>query len=123
MYDRPIIEHLVKEATTAGIREIILVTGSGKEAIENYFDAYYELEQPLDKEGNETILGTVKNMMPDHVTVTSVRQSDGLGLSHAVLCAKHLLNNQPFAVLPPDVLIFDQESLDKNYSFAAMTDA
>ena len=55
--------------------------------------------------------------------MTSVRQSDALGLGHAVLCAKHLLNNEPFAVLLPDVLVLDQESRDKNYSFTAMTDA
>ena len=59
----------------------------------------------------------------EHVTVTSVRQSDALGLGHAVLCAKHLLNNEPSAVLLPDVLVLDQESHDQNYSFAAMTDA
>jgi len=123
VYDRPIIEHVVKEAIAAGITEIILVTRSGKEAIENHFDAHYELEHRLEKKGKETILGTVKNIIPDHVTVTSVRQSDALGLGHAVLCAKHLLNNEPFAVLLPDVLVLDQESRDKNYSFAAMTDA
>ena len=55
--------------------------------------------------------------------MTSVRQSDALGLGHAVLCAKHLLNNEPFAMLLPDVMVLDQESRDKNYSFAAMTDA
>ena len=55
--------------------------------------------------------------------MTSVRQSDALGLGHAVLCAKHLLNDEPFAVLLPDVLVLDQESRDKNYSFASMTDA
>ena len=123
VYDRPIIEHVVKEAIAAGITEIILVTRSGKEAIENHFDAHYELEHRLEKKGKETILGTVKNIIPDHVTVTSVRQSDALGLGHAVLCAKHLLNNEPFAVLLPDVMVLDQESRDKNYSFAAMTDA
>jgi len=123
VYDRPIIEHVVKEAIAAGITEIILVTRSGKEAIENHFDAHYELEHRLEKKGKETILGTVKNIIPGHVTVTSVRQSDALGLGHAVLCAKHLLNNEPFAVLLPDVLVLDQESRDKNYSFAAMTDA
>jgi UTP--glucose-1-phosphate uridylyltransferase len=123
VYDRPIIEHVVKEAIAAGITEIILVTRSGKEAIENHFDAHYELEHRLEKKGKETILGTVKNIIPSHVTVTSVRQSDALGLGHAVLCAKHLLNNEPFAVLLPDVLVLDQESRDKNYSFAAMTDA
>ena len=101
---------MVKEAIAAGITEIILVTRSGKEAIENHFDAHYELEHRLEKKGKETILGTVKNIIPDHVTVTSVRQSDALGLGHAVLCAKHLLNNEPFAVLLPDVLVLDQES-------------
>ena len=123
VYDRPIIEHVVKEAIAAGITEIILVTRSGKEAIENHFDAHYELEHRLEKKGKETILGTVKNIIPGHVTVTSVRQSDALGLGHAVLCAKHLLNNEPFAVLLPDVLVLDKESHDQNYSFAAMTDA
>ena len=90
VYDRPIIEHVVKEAIVAGITEIILVTRSGKEAIENHFDAHYELEHRLEKKGKETILGTVKNIIPSHVTVTSVRQSDALGVGHAVLCAKHL---------------------------------
>ena len=123
VYDRPIIEHVVKEAIAAGITEIILVTRSGKEAIENHFDAHYELEHRLEKKGKETILGTVKNIISGHVTVTSVRQSDALGLGHAVLCAKHLLNDEPFAVLLPDVLVLDQESRDKNHSFAAMTDA
>ena len=123
VYDRPIIEHVVKEAIAAGITEIILVTRSGKEAIENHFDAHYELEHRLEKKGKETILGTVKNIIPGHVTVTSVRQSDALGLGHAVLCAKHLLNNEPFAVLLPDVLVLDQESRDINYSFTSMVDA
>jgi UTP--glucose-1-phosphate uridylyltransferase len=123
VYDRPIIEHVVKEAIAAGITEIILVTRSGKEAIENHFDAHYELEHRLEKNGKKTILGTVKNIIPENVTVASVRQSDALGLGHAVLCAKHLLNNEPFAVLLPDVLVLDKESRDKNYSFAAMTDA
>jgi UTP--glucose-1-phosphate uridylyltransferase len=123
VYDRPIIEYVVKEAIAAGITEIILITRSGKEAIENHFDAHYELEHRLEKKGKETILGTVENIIPAGVTVTSVRQSDALGLGHAVLCAKHLLNDEPFAVLLPDVLVLDQESRDKNYRFAAMTDA
>ena len=123
VYDRPIIEHVVKEAIAAGITEIILVTRSGKEAIENHFDAHYELEHRLKKKGKETILGRVKKIIPAGVTVISVRQSDALGLGHAVLCAKHLLNNEPFAVLLPDVLVLDQASRDSNYSFAAMIDA
>ena len=101
VYDRPIIEHVVKEAIAAGITEIILVTRSGKEAIENHFDAHYELEHRLETKGKETILGTVKNIIPTGITVTSVRQSDTLGLGHAVLCAKHLLNNEPFGCCCP----------------------
>jgi UTP--glucose-1-phosphate uridylyltransferase len=127
VYDRTIIEHVVKEAIAAGITEIILVTRSGKEAIENHFDAHYELEHRLEKKGKETILGTVKNIIPAGIKVTSIRQSDalglGLGLGHAVLCAKHLLNDEPFAMLLPDVLVLDQESREKNYSFSSMVAA
>lgn len=123
VYDRPIIEHVVKEAILAGITEIILVTRSGKEAIENHFDAHYELEHRLEKKGKQTILGSVKNIIPASVTVTSVRQADALGLGHAVLCAKHLLNDEPFAVLLPDVLVLDKESRDNNYSFSSMVEA
>ena len=123
VYDRPIIEHVVKEAIAGGVTEIILVTRSGKEAIENHFDAHYELEHRLEKKGKETILGTVKNIIPEHIKVTSIRQADALGLGHAVLCAKHLLNNEPFAVLLPDVLVLDHESHDRNYSFAKLVEA
>ena len=123
VYDRPIIEHVVKEAIAGGVTEIILVTRSGKEAIENHFDAHYELEHRLEKKGKETILGTVKNIIPDHVKVTSIRQADALGLGHAVLCAKHLLNNEPFAVLLPDVLVLDSQSRERNYSCAQLVKA
>lgn len=123
VYDRPIIEHVVEEAIAGGVTEIILVTRSGKEAIENHFDAHYELEHRLEKKGKETILGTVKNIIPEHVKVTSIRQADARGLGHAVLCAKHLLNNEPFAVLLPDVLVLDRESRVRNYSFAKLVEA
>ena len=123
VYDRPIIEHVVKEAIAGGVTEIILVTRSGKESIENHFDAHYELEHRLERKGKETILGKVKNIIPEHVKVTSIRQADALGLGHAVLCAKHLLNNEPFAVLLPDVLVLDQESREQNYSFAQLIEA
>ena len=123
VYDRPIIEHVVKEAISAGITEIIFVTRSGKEAIENHFDAHYELEHRLEKKGKEIILGTVKNIIPEGVKVTSIRQNDALGLGHAVLCAKHLLNDEPFAVLLPDVLVLDQISRSMNYSFSSLLKA
>jgi UTP--glucose-1-phosphate uridylyltransferase len=122
-YDRLIIEHVVKEAMAAGITEIILVTSSGKEAIENHFDAHYELEHRLEKKGKETILGTVKNIISAGVNVTSTRQSDALGLDHSVLCAMHLSNDEPFAVQLHGVLVLDQESRDKNYSFSSMVAA
>jgi UTP--glucose-1-phosphate uridylyltransferase len=123
VFDRPVIEHVVKEAISAGIEEIIFVTRSGKEAIENHFDAHYELEHRLDKKGKETILGTVKNIIPETVKVTSIRQADALGLGHAVLCAKHLLSGEPFAVLLPDVLVLDRESRDRSYSFSKLVEA
>ena len=123
IYDRPIIEHVVQEAIAGGITEIILVTRSGKEAIENHFDANYELEHRLEKKGNEKILGKIKNILPKGVKVTSIRQSDALGLGHAVLCAKHLLHNEPFAVLLPDVFVLDKLSRDKHYSFSQLVRA
>lgn len=123
VYDRPIIEHVVKEAIAGGITEIILVTRSGKEAIENHFDANYELEHRLERKGKETILGAVRNIIPEHVKVTSIRQADALGLGHAVLCARHLLNDEPFAVLLPDVLVLDHGSRERNYSFAQLVEA
>ena len=117
VYDRPIIEHVVKEAISAGITEIILVTRSGKEAIENHFDAYYELEHRLEKKGKETILCSVKNISPSHVKVTSIRQAGAMSLGHAVLCAKQLIGEEPFAVLLPDVLVVDDESRYRNHRF------
>jgi UTP--glucose-1-phosphate uridylyltransferase len=123
VYDRPIIEHVVKEAISGGVTEIILVTRSGKEAIENHFDAHYELEHRLEKKGKETILGTVKNIIPERIKVTSIRQSDALGLGHAVLCARHLIGDEPFAVLLPDVLVLDKPSRSRNSRFAQLVAA
>ena len=123
VYDRPIIEHVVREAIAGGVTEIIFVTRSGKEAIENHFDAHYELEHRLEKKGKEMILGTVRNVVPASIKISSVRQSDALGLGHAVLCAKHLLNNESFPVLLPDVLVLDHESRDSNYSFTQLVKA
>ena len=123
IYDRPIIDHVVKEAISAGITEIIFVTRSGKEAIENHFDANYELEHRLEGKGKDIILGTVKNIIPNGVVISSIRQNDALGLGHAVLCAEHLLNNEPFAVLLPDVLVLDKKNRAKNYSFSKLVNA
>lgn len=120
VYDRPIIQHVVEEAIAAGCTEIILVTRSGKEAIENHFDAHYELENRLEKNGKEVILKQVKDIIPKHVQVISVRQEDALGLGHAILCAKRLLNkDESFAVLLPDVMLLDQPEVILHSSFKA----
>ena len=123
IYDRPLIEHVVKEAIEGGIREIILVTRSGKEAIENHFDAHYELEHRLVKQGKDKILEDIVKIIPDEVTISSIRQADALGLGHAILCAKHLINNEPFAVLLPDVLVLDKKIRKKNSSFLELVKA
>ena len=108
VYDRPLIEHVVKEAISGGINEIILITRSGKEAIENHFDANYELEHRLVKKGKNKILEDIVKIIPEGIKISSIRQSDALGLGHAILCAMHLINDEPFAVLLPDVLVLDR---------------
>ena len=123
IYDRPLIEHVVKEAIEGGVHEIILVTRSGKEAIENHFDAHYELEHRLVKKGKDKILEDIVKIIPDEVKISSIRQADALGLGHAILCAKHLINDEPFAVLLPDVLVLDKKIQKKNNSFLELVKA
>jgi UTP--glucose-1-phosphate uridylyltransferase len=110
----------VQEAITSGITDIIFITRSGKEAIENHFDMNYELEHRLDKKGNQVILESVKNIIPKGVNISSIRQHNALGLGHAILCAKHLINNEPFAVLLPDVMVIEDMLHAKNYSLSSM---
>ena len=123
IYDRPIIEHVVKEAINCGVSEIIFVTRSGKEAIENHFDAHYELEHRLVKRGKNKILEDIVKVVPNNIKISSIRQADALGLGHAILCAKHLVNNEPFAVLLPDVLVLDKKNQEKNFSFTHLINA
>ena len=123
IYDRPLIEHVVKEAIDGGIREIIFITRSGKDAIENHFDAHYELEHRLVKKGKDKILEDIVKIIPDEVKISSIRQADALGLGHAILCAKHLINNEPFAVLLPDVLVLDKKIREKDFSFLQLVNA
>ena len=120
VYDRPIIQHVVEEAIAAGCTEIILVTRSGKEAIENHFDSHYELEHRLDSKGKQVVLQQVKDIIPKHVQMISIRQEDALGLGHAILCAKRLISSdEPFAVLLPDVLLLEPAEKPAHSSFAA----
>lgn len=105
--DRPAIEYVVKEAVAAGIEQIILVTHSSKASIENYFDRNFELETTLEQKQKFDLLKEIKDILPAHVSVVSVRQPQPLGLGHAVLCAKSIVGNDDFAVLLPDVLVKD----------------
>ena len=90
IYDRPLIEHVVKKAISGAIREIIFITRSGKGAIENHFDAHYELEHRLVKKGKDKILEDIVKIIPDEFKISSIRQADALGLGYAILCTKHL---------------------------------
>lgn len=107
--DRPAIEYVVKEAVAAGIEQIILVTHSSKASIENYFDRNFELETTLENKKKFDLLKSITEILPPHVSIVSVRQPQPLGLGHAVLCAKDIVGDAPFAVLLPDVLVKDQD--------------
>lgn len=105
--DRPLIEYVVREAIAAGIKEIVLVTHSSKNSIENHFDKSFELEATLEKRVKRQLLAEIQNICPKDVTIMHIRQGEAKGLGHAVLCAQPLVGNQPFVVLLPDVLIDD----------------
>lgn len=107
--DRPLIQHVVEEALASGINEIILVTRTGKSAIEDHFDVHFELEHSLASKGKDALLKTLAAIAPPTLKVTSVRQPNAKGLGHAIFCAAHLLaDNEPFAVILPDVLVKPQ---------------
>ncbi len=103
--DKPVIQHVVEEAVAAGFSEIILVTRSGKQAIEDHFDHHYELEAELARKGKDALRAAVSNTRPPNVEVVSIRQPQALGLGHAVLCAAHVVGDDDFAVILPDMLI------------------
>jgi len=103
--DKPVIQHVVEEAAAAGFTEIILVTRSGKAAVEDHFDVHYELEAELARKGKTELLTSIQTTAPKGVTVTSVRQGKALGLGHAVLCAASAVGGEDFAVILPDMLI------------------
>ncbi|SDK83047.1 UTP--glucose-1-phosphate uridylyltransferase [Franzmannia pantelleriensis] len=106
--DKPVIQYVVEEAVAAGIKEIVLVTHSSKAAIENHFDKHFELEATLEAKGKTELLEELRNIIPDDVKIISVRQPEPLGLGHAVLCARPVIgDDEPFAVLLPDVLVDD----------------
>jgi UTP--glucose-1-phosphate uridylyltransferase len=103
--DKPLIQYAVEEAAAAGITEMIFVTGRGKRTIEDHFDKAYELESELASHGKVKLLKEIQNLLPDNLHYSYVRQSEALGLGHAVLCARPLVGNEPFAVVLADDLI------------------
>lgn len=103
--DKPLIQFAVEEAVAAGITELIFITGRGKRAIEDHFDKAYELENELDAHGKWEMLDAVRNILPKHVNCVYIRQTDALGLGHAVLCAKPVVENEAFAVILADDLL------------------
>ena len=104
--DRPLIQYAVEEAVKAGIDEVIFVTSDTKRAIEDHFDVNLELEAKLKKSGKSQLLSELQNILPIQVTCVYTRQHEALGLGHAVLCAKKLVGDEPFAVLLADDLIY-----------------
>ena len=103
--DKPLIQYAVEEAYAAGIRDMIFVTGRNKRAIEDHYDTAYELESELEASGKTALLAIARSVCPDDMTCSYVRQARMLGLGHAVLCAEHLVGDEPFAVLLADDLM------------------
>jgi UTP--glucose-1-phosphate uridylyltransferase len=103
--DKPLLQYAVEEAVAAGIDEIIFVTSRGKRAIEDHFDSGHELERMLQLHGKHHLLAGLRQLFPPHVRYAYVRQPEALGLGHAVLCARALIGDEPFAVILPDDLM------------------
>jgi UTP--glucose-1-phosphate uridylyltransferase len=107
--DKPLVQYAVEEAVAAGITELIFVTGRNKWSIPDHFDKAYELEVELSKHNKAKLLDLVQNILPPEVSCIYIRQSEPLGLGHAVLCAKPVVGVQPFAVVLADDLIAGRE--------------
>ena len=103
--DKPLIQYAVEEAAAAGITDMIFITGRNKRAIEDHFDKAYELETELAARHKTALLETVQGSTPRGVNCIYIRQTEALGLGHAVLCAEPVIKDEPFAVLLADDLI------------------
>ena len=103
--DRPLIDYVVDEAFEAGIEHVVLVTGRGKGAIDDYFDHAFELEAGLEAKKKTAILDSVRKTIPAAGAISCTRQQKPLGLGHAVWCARDIIGDEPFAVSLPDVII------------------
>jgi UTP--glucose-1-phosphate uridylyltransferase len=105
--DKPLIQYVVNEAVQAGIKDVIFVTHSSKNAIENHFDRSFELESTLEKRVKRQQLAEIRAICPKNITIMHVRQGEARGLAHAISKARELVRGEPFAVILPDVLIDD----------------
>ena len=103
--DKPLIQYAVEEAASAGITEMIFITGRSKRAIEDHFDKAYELEAELEAKGKKELLQLVRSVAPSSINCIYIRQPEALGLGHAVLCARPAVGNEPFAVVLADDLM------------------
>ncbi|MGV8921911.1 MAG: UTP--glucose-1-phosphate uridylyltransferase GalU [Thermomonas sp.] len=106
--DKPLIQYAVDEAIEAGCDTLVFVTNRYKHSVADYFDTAYELEQKLERAGKFEQLEMIRNVLPAHVRAIFVTQTEALGLGHAVLCAKPVIGDEPFAVLLPDDLIWSR---------------
>lgn len=120
LLDKPLIQFIVEECAAAGIKEIVLVTHSSKNAIENHFDKSFELETMLEKRVKRQLLDDVRSICPAGVTIMHVRQGEAKGLGHAVMCAHPVVGDEDFVVVLPDVLIDRYISNLKQDNLAAM---
>jgi UTP--glucose-1-phosphate uridylyltransferase len=103
--DKPLIQYAVEEAIAAGVTDMVFVTGRSKRAIEDHFDKNSELEAELERKNKDDMLELVRNIIPKHINCVYIRQAEPLGLGHAVLCAKPVIGDEPFAVLLADDLL------------------
>ena len=120
LVDKPLIQYVVNECAAAGVKEIVLVTHSSKNAIENHFDTSFELETMLEKRVKRQLLEEVRSICPKDVSIMHVRQGNAKGLGHAVLCALPVVGKEPFAVVLPDVLLTDFSADQRKENLAAM---
>ncbi|MFZ9983769.1 MAG: UTP--glucose-1-phosphate uridylyltransferase GalU [Burkholderiaceae bacterium] len=108
--DKPLIQYAVEEAAAAGITEMVFITGRSKRAIEDHFDKAYELEAELEAKGKAALLEVVRSVAPSTINCIYIRQPEALGLGHAVLCARPVVGDEPFAVILADDLMDVGES-------------
>ena len=106
--DKPLIQYAVDEAVEAGCDTMVFVTNRYKHSVADYFDKAYELEQKLEKAGKSELLSLIRDVLPRHVRAVFVTQAEALGLGHAVLCARPVIGDEPFAVLLADDLIWNR---------------